>query len=62
VPRHLWTTKCISLYNNSGVAVAKGICHSISSNLIIGTTGPLGDTHVTVQKSKSLMEDEYSDD
>jgi hypothetical protein len=61
VPRHLWTTKCVSLYNDNGIAVEEGICHSIKSNLIVGSTGPLGDTHVVVQISKSLKPYEFPD-
>jgi hypothetical protein len=42
------------LHNDSGVAMAKG-------NLVIGTIGPLWDTHVAVQISRTLQEDKYSD-
>jgi hypothetical protein len=38
VPRHLWTTKCVSLHNNDGIAVGEGICHSVKSDLVVGTT------------------------
>ena len=54
VPRHLWTTKCVSLYNSDGTALEKGICHSVKSDLVVGSTRPLGDTHVVVQISRSL--------
>jgi hypothetical protein len=46
VPRHLWTTKCVSLHNCDGIAVGEGTCHSVKSDLVLGSTGPLGDTHV----------------
>ena len=62
VPHHLWTTKCVSLHNNDGIAVGEGICHSVKSNLVVGSTGPLGDTHVAVQISRSLKPDEFPDD
>jgi hypothetical protein len=48
VPCHLWTTKCVSLHNDNGVAMAQGIYHSISSDLTIGTRRPLGNMHVVV--------------
>ena len=57
VPRHLWTTKCVSLCKKDGVPMAEGICHNMKSYLVIETDRPLGETHVVVQK-----EDEYFDD
>jgi hypothetical protein len=48
VPCHLWTTRCVSLQNSDGIVVGEGICHSVKSDLVVGTTGPLGDTHVVV--------------
>src|SRR5665811_226824 len=62
VPRHLWTTKCVSLHNSDGIAVGEGICHSVKSDLVVGSSGPLGDTHVAVQISWSLKPDEFPDD
>jgi hypothetical protein len=62
VPHHLWTTKCVSLHNNDGIVVGEGICHSAKSDLVVGSIGPLGDTHVVVQISKSLKPDEFLDD
>ena len=55
----LWTIRCVSLHNDNGLVDTKGICHSVKSNLIIGSTGLLGDTHVVVQISKSLNADEF---
>jgi hypothetical protein len=40
----------------------KRICHSVKSNLVVITSGPLWDTHIVVQISKSLKVDEFSDD
>ena len=54
IPQQLWMGKCVVLYKNDGVPVAKGICRNISSDVVIGTTGPLGDSHVAVQISSSL--------
>ena len=48
-PRKLWVTKCVTLKNEAGVDVAEGICHSINSELVLGHTGPLEDSHVGVQ-------------
>jgi hypothetical protein len=62
VPRHLWTTKCVSLHNDDGIEVGEGICHSVKSDLVVGSNRPLGDIHVAVQISKSLKPDEYLDD
>jgi hypothetical protein len=62
VPQHLWTTKCVSLHNCDGIAVGEGICHSVKSDLVLGSTGLLGDAHVAVQISRSLKPDEFLDD
>jgi hypothetical protein len=59
VPCELWTIRCISLYNDNRLGVIEGICHSVKSNLIIGSTRLFGDTHVVVQISKSLNADEF---
>jgi hypothetical protein len=48
VPCRLWTTKCVSLHNDNGVAAEEGICHSVSSNLTIETTRSLWDMHVSI--------------
>src|SRR5450759_762896 len=62
VPRHLWTTKCVSLHNSDGIALGEGICQSVKSDLVVGSTGPLGDTHVAVHISRSLKPDEFPDE
>ena len=54
IPRRLWVGKYVVLYKNDEVPVAKGICRNVSSDVVIGTTGPLGDSHVAVQISSSL--------
>jgi hypothetical protein len=48
VPRHLWTTKCMSLYNDNRIAMEEGICHSVKSVLVVESTKPLRNTHVAV--------------
>jgi hypothetical protein len=39
VPHELWTTKCVSLHSSNG---------NVKSDLVIRSSGPLGDTHVDV--------------
>ena len=44
VPCHLWTTKCVSLYNSNCFALGEGICQNVKFDLVVGSTGLLGDT------------------
>ena len=53
LPRRLWNTKCITLYNDEGLLVGEGTSHSVNSDLVLGARGPLGDTHVAVFVVKS---------
>ena len=53
LPHRLWNTKCVTLYNDKGLLVGEDTCHSVTSNLVLGATGPLGDTHVAVFVAKS---------
>ena len=62
VPHHLQTMKCVPLHNSDVIALGEGICYSIKSNLVVGSMGPLRDTHVVVQISRSLKPDEFLDD
>ena len=48
LPRWLWNTKCVTLYNEEGVLVGEGTCHSVNSDLVLGATGLLGDSHVAM--------------
>ena len=48
LPRRLWNTKCIMLYNEEGVLVGEGTCHSMNSDLVLGAIGSLGDSHIAV--------------
>jgi hypothetical protein len=61
VLRDLWTTKWVFLHNDNKIVVAEGICHRVKFDLVIGSNGPLGDTHVTIQILKSLNADEFLD-
>ena len=61
VPRKSWMTKCVVLKNEVGVVVGKGICHNVSSDLIIDSDNqPLGDDRVAVQIAESLSEYDVS--
>ena len=54
IPRWLWVGKYMVLYKNDGVPIARGVCRNVNSDVVIGTTGLLGDSHVAVQISSSL--------
>ena len=48
-------TKCVALKNEAGVVAGKGICHNISSDLVIDSVNQLlGDDCVVVQIVESL--------
>ena len=47
--RRLWMTKCVTLKNEEGESIGKGICHNVNSDLIIDNNSqPLGDDQVVV--------------
>ena len=50
------------LHNNDSIALEEGICHSVKSDLVVGSTGLLGDTHMAIQISRSLKPDEFPND
>ena len=55
IPRKSWMTKCVALKNDACLVVGKGICHNVSSDLIIDSDNqPLGDDCFAVQIAKSL--------
>ena len=62
IPRWNWTGKCVVLQNGSGAVVAEGICRNVSSDDVIGSSGPLGDSHVAVQILSSLSEIDVPDE
>ena len=57
LPRRLWNTKCVTLYNEEGVLLGEGTCHSVNLDLVLGATGPLGDSHVAVFVAKTHSEE-----
>ena len=56
IPRRQWNTQCVALFNDDGLHVGDGTCHSVSSDLVLGADGPLGDTHVAVHIVRSHSE------
>ena len=62
IPRKNWVGKIVLLHNATGVSVASGIYRNVSSDVVIGSSGPLGDTHVAVQILSSLCEDDGPDE
>ena len=63
ISRKSWITKCVVLKNEAGVVVGKGICHNVSSDLIIDSDNqPLGDDRVAVQIAESLSEHDVPSD
>ena len=56
IPRRMWNTKCVKLYNVDGVLVGEGTIHSVGFELVLGASGPLGDAHVSVHISMSHSE------
>ena len=62
IPPHLWVGKTISLHNGSGVCIAEGLVRNLQSNAIVGSAGPLGDSQVFVQVSRTFVEEEAPDE
>ena len=53
-PRRLWMGKCVVLHRADGFPIARGICRNVSSDVVVGSNGPLGESHVAIQISSSL--------
>jgi hypothetical protein len=57
--RASWITKSVTLTNESGVDVARGICHSVKAELVVDSDNmPLDNDRVVVQIAKSLLEED----
>ena len=55
--QRLWMTKYVTLTNEAGESVGKGICHNVNLDLIIDSDSqPLGDDRVAVLIAESLSE------
>ena len=53
--RCLWNTKIVILHNENGQSIAKGICHYVNFENILGSNRLLGKSHVVVHISKFLQ-------
>ena len=53
-PRRLWVGKCVVLHRADGFPIARGICRNVSFDVVVGSSGPLGESHVAIQISSSL--------
>ena len=62
IPPRLWVGKTVSLHNGSGVCIAERLVRNLLSNAIVGSVGPLGDSQVFVQVSRSFVEEEAPDE
>jgi hypothetical protein len=57
--RASWITKSVTLTNEFGVDVARGICHSVKAELVVDSDGmPLDNDRVAVQIAESLLEED----
>lgn len=56
IPSRLQITKSVILFNDVGHHVAKGVCQSMDSNLVLECDEPLNDDFVALQISSSLHE------
>ena len=62
IPPCLWVGKTVSLHNGSGVCIAEGLVQNLRSNAIVGSAGPLGDSQVFLQVSRTFVEKEAPDE
>ena len=62
IPPRLWVEKTVLLHNGSGVRIAEGLVRNLRSNAIVGLAGPLGDSQVFVQVSRTFVEEEAPDE
>jgi hypothetical protein len=62
LPRCQWITKSVLLKDNNSEFVVIGVCHSVSSNLVVGSDGPLGLIKVAVQIIDVLVVEERTFD
>ena len=51
--------KCVILHRADGVPMANGICCNV---IVVGSTSPLGDSHIAVQISSNLSMVDVPDD
>ena len=61
--RRSWMTKCVTLKNEAGENVSKGVFHNLNSDLIIDSDNqPLGDDRVVVLIAESFSEHDVPSD
>ena len=54
ISRRIWLDKCVIFHRVDKVSIAKGICRNINSDVVVGCTNLLRDSHVVVQISSNL--------
>ena len=58
IPRAKWVTKNVTITDEMGMDVAKGVCQNVDPELVIDLDGkPLGDDRVAIQIAESLCEE-----
>ena len=62
LPRWLYNTKCVILYNEEGKLVGEGMCHSVKLDLVVGANGPLSDSHVAIHICRSHSKENIPQD
>ena len=62
LPRRLLNTKCVTLYSEEGKLVGEGMCHSVKSDLVVGTNGPLCDSHIAIHICRSHSKEDIPQD
>ena len=55
IPPRLWVEKTVLLHNGRGVCIVEGLVRNLQSNAIVGSAGPLGDSQVLVQVSRTFL-------
>ena len=50
------------LHRPDGFPIAKGICRNVSSDVVVGSSGPLGDSYVAIQISSNLSMGDVPDE
>ena len=58
----LWVGNTVSLHNGNGVCIGEGLIQNLCSNAIVGLSGPLSDSQVFVQVSRTFVEEETPDE
>ena len=62
LPRRLWNTKCVTLFNEEEKPVGEGMCHSVESDLVVGANGHLGNSYVAIHICQSHSKEDISQD